>query len=130
MPSMLGDSLLIAPVLHASTAKFYLPAGTWTDFWSPTKETVTGPKWVTKSDYPLDSIPVYVKEGSVLLLGPEDVNVPDYNYAEVELEARAYEVKEEVEVDVPVGVGADIAGKVKVGPNGIVDKGKFKITLK
>lgn len=125
---MFGDSLLVAPVLHASTAKFYLPAGTWTDFWS--KETITGPKWVTKLDYPLDSIPVYVKEGSVILLGPETVDVPDYKYAEVELEARAYEVKEVVAVDIPVGLGSEIAGVIKVGPNGIVEKGKFNASLK
>jgi hypothetical protein len=73
---------------------------------------------------------VYVREGSVLLLGPEDVTVPDYKYAEVQLEARAYQVKEEVTVDVPVGEGKGWAGKIKVGPNGVVDAAGFKVELK
>ena len=128
MPSMFGDNILVAPVLHESRAQFYLPAGTWTCFW--TNETETGPKWITKDDYPLSSIPVYVREGSVLLLGPEDVDVPDYKYGEVQLEARSYQVKEEVTVDIPVGEGNGWAGKVKFGPNGIVDAAGFKITVK
>lgn len=126
--SMFGDSLLVAPVLHESRAQFYLPEGTWTCFWS--NETEVGPKWITKEDYPLDSIPVYVREGTVLLLGPEDVVVPDYKYGEVQLEARAYQVKEDVEVQIPVGEGKAWAGKITVGPNGIKDKSGFKVELK
>jgi alpha-glucosidase (family GH31 glycosyl hydrolase) len=125
---MFGDNILVAPVLHESRAQCYLPEGTWTDFWS--NETVTGPKWVIKEDYPLDLIPVYVRENSVLLLGPEGIDVPDYKYGEVELEARSYQVKEDVTVDVPVGVGKAWAGKITVGPHGISDKGGFKVELK
>lgn len=126
--SMFGDNILVAPVLHESRAQFYLPAGTWTCFWS--NKTETGPNWITEENYPLDSIPVYVREGTVLLLGPADIDVPDYKYGEVQLEARSYQVKEEVTVDIPVGEGKGWAGQVKFGPNGIVDIGKFNIELK
>ncbi len=118
--------MLVAPVFHKSKATYYLPAGKWTDLWSD--KVVEGPRWVTEEDYPLTSIPVFVKENSVLLLGPEDVKIPDYPYGEVELEVRAYEIKDEVEVVVPTGKGKEIAGKIKVNKNGV--EGKFKISQK
>lgn len=96
---MFGDSLLVAPVLHETTAKYYLPAGKWTDFW--TEKVFEGPKWVVEPDYPLDSIPVFVKSGSVVLLGPEGVDVPDYDYKGCQLEARLYQCHEPVSVAVP-----------------------------
>lgn len=121
---MFGESLLVAPVFHSSTATFYLPAGKWTDIWTDT--VTTGPEWVTIESYPLDLIPVYVKENSVLLLGPEDVQVPDYEYSKVELEVRCYQLSGDVEVEVPVGKGAGIAGVVKVSKDGEVDGGEIK----
>ena len=124
---MFGESLLVAPVFHASVASYYLPAGRWTCLW--TDEMVEGPRWVTKKDYPLTCIPVFVKENSVLLLGPADVKIPDYEYGNVELEVRRYEIKEDVEVAVPTGSGKAIAGTIKVSPNGI-HSGSFKVTEK
>lgn len=121
---MFGNSLLVAPVFHDSQAKYYLPAGRWTDIWS--EEVVVGPKWVTRDNYPLHLIPVFVKQNTVLLLGPEDVSTPDYDYDQVDLEVRAYEVDESVEVVIPTIKGA-VAGKVSVGKDGSVkDKTGFK----
>lgn len=115
---MFGDSLLVAPVFHGSRATFYIPAGKWTCFW--TGEVIEGPKYVTKNDYPLDLIPVYVRPNSALLLGPEDITVPDYEFAKVGLEVRTYALESEVEVKVPTGKGAKWAGSVKVAPGGKV----------
>lgn len=84
-------------------------------FW--TNETLTGPRWHTIPSYPFTRIPCYVRENTVLLLGPEDVTVPDYEYAEVGLEVRKYEIEVgegEVVVDVPSGRGAEWAGRVVV----------------
>jgi alpha-glucosidase (family GH31 glycosyl hydrolase) len=115
---MFGDLLLVAPVFHNTKATFYIPEGKWTCFW--TGEVIEGPRYVTKNDYPLDSIPVFVRPNSVLLLGPEDVTVPDYEYAKAGLEVREYQLTSEVEVQVPTGKGADWAGSVKVAPGGKV----------
>jgi len=123
--SMFGESLLVAPVFHASIASYYLPAGRWTCLW--TDEVVEGPRWVKKTDYPLTCIPVFVKENSVILLGPADVKIPDYEYSKVELEVRAYEITKDVEVAVPTGSGKSIAGTIKVSTSG-VDSGAFKVT--
>jgi hypothetical protein len=57
---------------------------------------------------------VFVKENSVLLLGPDSVDVPDYEYSKVGLEVRAYQVPDDAEVvvQVPSGKGPEWAGKV------------------
>lgn len=50
----------------------------------------------------------------MLLLGPESIDVPDYDYAKVGLEVRSYQVTDEITVRVPSGHGAEWAGKVVV----------------
>jgi alpha-glucosidase/alpha-D-xyloside xylohydrolase len=66
---MFGDSLLVAPVLepNARERKVYLPNGVWWDFW--TGERVQGGQIFTRW-LDLDTIPVYVKAGTVLPTGP------------------------------------------------------------
>ena len=66
---------------------------------------------------PISEIPVWVREGSVLVLGPAGIGKPDYDYTQ-SLETRVYEFdaagKEAIEVDVPEGKGVDIAAKIRV----------------
>lgn len=66
---LLGPSLLVAPVTAkgAETWKVYLPKGVWYDFW--TNERYEGGKWIEVSA-PLDTIPLFVKAGSILPIGP------------------------------------------------------------
>jgi hypothetical protein len=107
---------------HGNAGCYYIPAGKWTDLW--TGEVVEGPKHVVEEDCPINRIPVFVRPGTVLLLGPEDVDVPDYAYGEVRLEARAYELQGETEVEVPSGRGPEIVGRVVLSAAGEVrDKG-------
>ena len=74
---MLGADLLVAPVFSADgSVDFYLPAGTWTSFF--TGETVTGPGW-RRETHGFDSIPLYVRDGAVLAIGARE-DRPDYNY--------------------------------------------------
>lgn len=124
---MFGDSLLVAPVFSKDVASFYIPAGKWTCFW--TGEVIEGPKYVTKTDYPLDMIPLYVRPNTVLLLGPADVSIPDYSYAETKLTVKKYQVTEDVVVDVPVGKGSDWAGKVLFKKSGEVEQQGLKLEL-
>lgn len=83
-------------------------------FW--TDEVVEGPRWVKKTDYPFTQIPVYVRENTVLCLGPESVDIPDYDYARIGLHVKSYEIGDGVEavVEIPTGKGKEWAGKVKV----------------
>ncbi|MCQ2521554.1 MAG: alpha-xylosidase [Lachnospiraceae bacterium] len=74
---MLGDSLLVAPVFNEdSMAVYYLPEGKWTNFY--TGEVKEGGKWYEEKCGYL-SIPLYVKENSIVALGCQD-NDPVYDY--------------------------------------------------
>lgn len=67
---MFGSALLINPVTTegATQRKLYLPAGvSWVDFW--TGKTLSGGQIIT-AEAPLDRIPIYVKSGSIVALGP------------------------------------------------------------
>jgi alpha-D-xyloside xylohydrolase len=73
---MLGDSLLVAPIFNdKSLAKFYLPEGKWTNYF--TGEVKEGQKWYTET-VPYTEIPLYVKENTILALGKEEKAVYDY----------------------------------------------------
>lgn len=64
---MLGSSILVAPVFDESDeVEFYLPKGTWTSLWDD--KTIKGPQWVTEK-HAFDTLPVYVREGTILVLG-------------------------------------------------------------
>ncbi|KAF8201474.1 alpha-glucosidase [Pholiota molesta] len=112
---MLGPNLLIAPVFvpQGEEAEYYLPAGKWTSFFHP-ERTIEGPQWV-REHVPIDDIPVWVRPGSVLVLGPDGVGRPDYDYTQgLEVRAYALEGTGAVTVDVPVGRGLALAGVVTV----------------
>jgi len=64
-----GSNVLVAPVIEkgATTRRVYLPRGTWYDFW--THERVEGGREISRP-VDLETIPLYVREGSILPLGP------------------------------------------------------------
>jgi len=66
---MYGPAILVNPVTSAgaTSRSVYLPAGTWYDFW--TGSTATGGNKVT-ADAPLSKIPLYVRAGSIVPMGP------------------------------------------------------------
>ena len=112
---MLGPALLVAPVFvpEGEESEYYLPKGLWTSFFYPDR-TIEGPQWV-REVVPLNEIPVWVRQGSVLCLGPENQGRPDYDYTKG-LEVRVYNLPEgqPVLVEVPTGAGMNIAGTIKV----------------
>ncbi len=116
---MLGRSLLVAPVFVSASepSEYYLPAGLWTSLFDPTR-VVAGPVWV-KEKVALDDIPVWVRPGSVLLLGPAGVARPDYDlHRGVEVQIYELGAGESAEVDVPSGRGSELAGAVRVRRDG------------
>jgi alpha-glucosidase (family GH31 glycosyl hydrolase) len=64
-----GDDLLVAPVTRegATAWPVYLPSGAWYDFW--TGERHEGPGGITVAA-PLDRLPLFVRAGAILPLGP------------------------------------------------------------
>lgn len=105
---MLGDSLLVAPIFNEEgMADYYLPQGSWTNFF--TGEVKQGGCWVQeKHDYL--SIPLMVKEGSMIALGAHD-DKPDYDYGDG-VELRVYALKDGVSAETVV-YGLDQSAKVK-----------------
>lgn len=68
---MFGPSILVSPVTQQGATERYLylpPAPHWYDFWTG-KETQGDQRFDASA--PLDRIPLYVKAGSILPLGPE-----------------------------------------------------------
>ncbi len=76
---MLGDDLLVAPIFNdRGLAEYYLPEGRWTSVLSG--EEKQGGKWYTEHhDY--CSIPLYVRENSIVAFGARDDD-PVYDYAD------------------------------------------------
>jgi len=64
-----GKNVLVAPVVEkgATARRIYLPRSTWYDFWSHTP--VEGGREISRS-VDLDTMPLYVRAGSILPLGP------------------------------------------------------------
>jgi alpha-D-xyloside xylohydrolase len=74
---MLGPDLLVAPVFAADgEVEFYLPSGLWTQLL--TGEVVSGGGW-RRERHGFDSLPLYVRPGTVLPWGARD-DRPDYDY--------------------------------------------------
>jgi alpha-D-xyloside xylohydrolase len=74
---MLGPDLLVAPVFSADgEVEVYLPEGEWTHLL--TGESVAGGRW-RRERHGYDSLPLYVRPGSVLPWGAR-VDRPDYDY--------------------------------------------------
>ncbi|HUM04104.1 MAG TPA: TIM-barrel domain-containing protein [Terriglobales bacterium] len=67
---MYGPSFLVSPVTEpgATSRRVYLPKAKWYDFWNGI--VVDGEREVT-GEAPLDRLPLYVRAGSILPLGPE-----------------------------------------------------------
>ena len=111
----LGSNLLIAPVLvpNEEKSEYYIPVGRWTSFFHP-ERVIQGPTWV-KEVVPIDEIPVWVRPGTMLCLGPERTGRPDYQYNK-EIEVHLYELTDgqSLESDIPDGKGATIAGRIQV----------------
>ena len=82
---MMGPSMLVAPVTDAGAVdrSVYLPANVdWYDFWTGAK--VEGGKRVTKLT-PLSIMPLYIRAGSILPMGPEVQYAAEKPNAPVEL---------------------------------------------
>jgi alpha-D-xyloside xylohydrolase len=67
---LFGPAILVNPVTEpgATTRHLYLPAAKWYDFWTGT--TIQGGR-ALDAPSPIDRMPLYVRAGSILPLGPD-----------------------------------------------------------
>ena len=66
---LFGPAILVSPVTTqgATSRSVYLPKATWYDFWTGAK--VEGGKRI-EADAPLEKLPLYVRAGSIIPMGP------------------------------------------------------------
>jgi alpha-D-xyloside xylohydrolase len=80
---MLGSSILVAPVFsETGEVEFYLPEGQWTSFWED-EDVIQGPKWV-KQTHDFTTLPMYVREATILVLGKEEEKRTVYDWTDLE----------------------------------------------
>jgi alpha-glucosidase (family GH31 glycosyl hydrolase) len=67
---LFGPDILVAPVLDEGAVErsVYLPEGSWIDYWSD--EIYTGPGFIT-TQASLDTIPLFVRQGAIIPMGPQ-----------------------------------------------------------
>ncbi|WP_017472497.1 alpha-xylosidase [Amphibacillus jilinensis] len=104
---MLGDRLLVAPIFNEmGLGSFYLPAGTWTHLLSG--EVIEGGSWV-KTHYDYYSLPLFVRENTILPIG-SDQTQPVYDYA-ASITLRLYQLQDNSRVELPIYNSAGILCK-------------------
>jgi alpha-D-xyloside xylohydrolase len=95
---MLGESILVAPIFNKEGhASYYLPKGKWTHLLSG--EVKEGGTWI-KETYDFMSLPLFVRDNTVLPIGHYDVK-PVYDYLE-NLTLKAYHIDKGTEITLPV----------------------------
>ncbi|KAL6889166.1 glycoside hydrolase family 31 protein [Trichoderma evansii] len=110
---MIGSKLLVAPIFEESgEAEFYLPEGRWTNFF--TGEVKSGPRWV-KETHDFDTLPFYVRENTVLVLGKESERRTVYDYVK-DVEVRLYHVSAGAKANV-VDSDGNFKGTLEVDSN-------------
>ena len=93
-----GDNLLVAPIFNdVGDRKLYLPSGKWYDFFGETPPT-RGGRTIERRSVPLDRLPVYVRAGAIIPLGPvmqhtsersvDPLSIHVYGFAEDDLAAK------------------------------------------
>jgi len=67
---MIGADLLVAPIIKADVVSrlVYLPKGVWYDYW--TNKKYSGGTMI-RVDAPLETVPMFVRGGAIIPLGPE-----------------------------------------------------------
>ncbi len=110
---LLGPWLLVAPVFDPQgRARVYLPAGRWFDFWSG--ETLDGPRWLDITS-PIDRLPLYVRDDSLLPMGPEQSYVGERAWDPLEISVRVSDAAS-LRVD---GEGAQLEVQARVQDGGV-----------
>jgi alpha-D-xyloside xylohydrolase len=83
---MFGDAFLVAPVFTPTNKRtVYLPEGTWYDY--ETGEAFTGPVTL-HIEPPLEKLPLYIRDNSIIPMGPEMEYIGQEPFEPVTLDIR------------------------------------------
>jgi alpha-glucosidase (family GH31 glycosyl hydrolase) len=89
---MFGDALLVAPVCTAVNERMvYLPEGRWYDYETGAEH--KGPRYL-RVQPSLDTMPLYVRDNSIIAMGPETLYIEEKLWSPVTLDIRVSEAAE------------------------------------
>ena len=122
---LLGDCLTVCPVTvpmdretQMGETEVYLPEGTWTHLLDGRQ--VEGGRWITEK-YDFMSLPLWVRENSLLPLGKSSTEV-EYDYADG-VEIRAYHVTHPAQIEVP-----DLSGQTQAVYRAGIENGRLVVS--
>ena len=80
----LGEKILVCPVMSegAKGRNMYLPAGKWYDFWD---DSIIDGKQEIGTVTPLDQIPIFIREGSIIPMQPKMQYVDEFEFPALDL---------------------------------------------
>lgn len=111
---MVGDNLLAAPIFEENgQVEFYLPKGKWTSFF--TNQVRAGPGWF-REKHGFGTLPLYVRENTVLVLGNEKEKGVVYDYSQ-NVEICLYQVQPGARA-VLVDTDGKTIGTLEIGGDG------------
>jgi alpha-D-xyloside xylohydrolase len=97
---LFGDSLMVAPIFDETNRRsVYLPKGIWTDWW--TGERIQGYKWI-EVEADLDTMPLYIKEGAIIPMGPVMNYVDEIKTEKLDLLVSLFESEGSSSFEIPV----------------------------
>jgi len=122
MQYMLGDSLLVAPIFNKNgKAEYYLPAGKWTHYLSG--EVKEGGRWY-QEEYDYFSLPLFVRENSLIAVGARD-DQAEYDFLKgVSLHLYQLQADQEAAAEL-VNSDGEVVNRVSAIRNG--DRLEFKL---
>lgn len=100
---LFGDSLMPAPITEPGTSRrVYLPEGLWVDWWSGAR--LEGPGWIDVTA-DIETLPLYVREGALIPLGPVTNYVDEKPTDEIELRVAPFAGDGKSSFTVPLDTG-------------------------
>lgn len=97
---LFGDSLLVAPIFtEENSRRIYLPVGEWTDWW--TGERIAGSQWILR-EVDVETMPLYIREGGLIPLGPVMDYVDAIPTEEIELKVSLFSGDGHSHFDLPI----------------------------
>lgn len=117
---MMGERLMVAPIFSEDGyVDYYLPAGTWTNL--ITNEVREGKNWYHEH-YDYMSLPLMVKENTILVMGEND-QIPDYDY-EKSVTLHIFELSEETSTNV-----YDTKGELAFSAIAKIEDGRITVSV-
>ncbi|MBP2099614.1 alpha-xylosidase [Enterococcus rivorum] len=113
----LGESIMVAPVFSDSgKVQYYLPQGCWTQLLNnEVKEVSRNGQWQTETHDYL-SLPVWVKENSIVIMGRENHQSVAYDYKD-QVEIHCYQLSAGSHQQELMSNSGDLVAKVKIEKN-------------